>query len=63
MYIKYFGARFEVFTAVKIQVQVWVVTVYSVVVGYPEDRGSKFLQNVSNLPLTLHGVITQEILT
>jgi hypothetical protein len=33
-------ARFEVFTAVKVQVEVfWVVTPYSVVIGYHRFRG------------------------
>jgi hypothetical protein len=31
--------RFEVFTVVKIQVEVWVVTLYSVTIGYQSFGG------------------------
>jgi len=43
--------RFEAFTAVMFQVEVfWVVTLHSVVVGYPEDGGNVDLWNNGILP-------------
>jgi len=56
------GARFEVFTALKIQVQLWVVVLRSIVIGcqhfrgpccfrlYPEAGSSTGIWNVGILP-------------
>jgi hypothetical protein len=63
MNLETFGTRFEVSAAVRIQVEVfWVVTPYSIVVGYqrfggpccfplhPDDGGSMDLRNFGILP-------------
>jgi len=63
-YVSTFGARCEVFTEVKIHIQVfWFVTLYNISLGYCRFRGSCYFHvegEVHGGCAALHGITTQK---